>query len=54
MHMMELLGDMGHIKSCFGQFGDGISIGARWGHGFYAKGTLGLEIVLDEADGTPR
>jgi hypothetical protein len=31
--MMELLSDVGHIKSCFGQFGDSVSIGARWGHG---------------------
>jgi glycerol-3-phosphate acyltransferase PlsY len=30
--MMELLGDVGHIKSCFGQFGDGASVGTRWGH----------------------
>jgi hypothetical protein len=26
---MELLGDVGHIKSRFGWFGDGVSIGAR-------------------------
>jgi hypothetical protein len=30
---MELLCNVGHIKSCFGQFGDSVSIGARWGHG---------------------
>jgi hypothetical protein len=30
---MELLGDMGHVKSCFGPFGDGVSIGARLVHG---------------------
>jgi hypothetical protein len=28
-HLMELLGDMGHVESCFGPFGDGIGIGAR-------------------------
>jgi hypothetical protein len=30
---MELLGDMGHVESCFGPFGDGVSIGARKVHG---------------------
>jgi hypothetical protein len=30
---MELFGDMGHGESCFGLFGDGVSIGARRGHG---------------------
>jgi hypothetical protein len=30
---MELLGDVGHVKSCFGPFGDGVSIGARLVHG---------------------
>jgi hypothetical protein len=26
---MELLGDAGHVESCFGQFGDSVSLGAR-------------------------
>ena len=26
---MELLGDTGHVKACFGPFGDGVSVGAR-------------------------
>jgi hypothetical protein len=29
MHPMELLGDMGHVESCFGLFGDGVFMGAR-------------------------
>jgi len=29
MHLMELLGDMGHVESCFGPFGDSVSVGAR-------------------------
>jgi hypothetical protein len=29
MHLMELLGDVGHVKSRFGLFGDSVSIGAR-------------------------
>ena len=28
-HLMELLGDTGHVESCFGSFGDGVSVGAR-------------------------
>ena len=28
-HAMELLGDMGHVESCFGPFGDRGSVGAR-------------------------
>jgi hypothetical protein len=30
---MELLGDMGHVESCFGPIGDGVSISAREVHG---------------------
>jgi hypothetical protein len=25
---MELLGDVGHVESCFGPFGDGVSVSA--------------------------
>jgi hypothetical protein len=28
-HPMELLGDVGHVESCFGPFGDGVSVSAR-------------------------
>jgi hypothetical protein len=28
MHMMELLGDVGHVESHFGLFGDSVSVGA--------------------------
>jgi hypothetical protein len=28
MHPMELLGDLGHAKSRFAWFGDGVSVGA--------------------------
>ena len=31
-HPMELLGDVGHVESGFGPFGDGVSIGARKVH----------------------
>jgi hypothetical protein len=28
-HPMELLGDMGHVESRFGPFGDSVSVSAR-------------------------
>jgi hypothetical protein len=28
-HLMELLGDLGHVESCFGPFGDSVSVIAR-------------------------
>ena len=28
-HPMELLGDVGHVESCFGPFRDIVSVGAR-------------------------
>jgi hypothetical protein len=28
-HLMELLGYMGHVESCFGPFRDSVIIGAR-------------------------
>jgi hypothetical protein len=28
-HTMELLGDMGHVGSCFGPFGDSANVDAR-------------------------
>jgi hypothetical protein len=29
---MELLGDVGHMESHFGTFGDSVSVGARYMH----------------------
>jgi hypothetical protein len=29
MHLMELLGDLGHVEPRFGPFGDSVSVGAR-------------------------
>ena len=43
---MELLGDTGHVESCFGPFGDGVSVGARQVT-VCAKRTIGSEAVLD-------
>ena len=33
MHPMELLGDVGHVESCFGLFGDSVSVSARYVNG---------------------
>jgi hypothetical protein len=30
---MKLLGDVGHVESCFGLFGDNVCVGGRWLHG---------------------
>ena len=32
---MELLGDEAHVESCFGLFGDSVSISARQVHGLF-------------------
>jgi hypothetical protein len=50
---MELIDDMGLIKSRFGPFGDGVSVSAR-GCKVCAKRTIGSKIVLDAPNGTPR
>jgi hypothetical protein len=50
---MELLGDVGHLESCFSPIGDGVSIGAREVHGL--RGTYNkLRNRLDAPDGNPR
>ena len=43
---MELLGDTGHVESCFGSFGDGVSVGAGLVHGL-RQSTISSEIILD-------
>ena len=50
---MELLGDVGHVESHFGPFGESVSVGASRCT-VCAKHTMGLEIVLDAPDGTLR
>jgi hypothetical protein len=47
---MELLGDVGHLEPNFGPFGYSVRVGARL---VRAKRTIGSEIILDAADGTP-
>jgi hypothetical protein len=52
MHPMELQGDMGHVKSHFGRFEDSVMVQDRCT--VCAKYTIGLAIILDTPDGTPR
>ena len=50
---MVLLGDVGRVEARFGTFGDNVSLGTkRWTVG--AVCCIGLEVVLDALDGTPR
>jgi hypothetical protein len=50
---MELLGDMGQVKSLFGPFGDSVSV-SQDRFTVCAKHTIGPDIILDAPDGTPR
>jgi hypothetical protein len=52
-HLMELLGDVGHVESRFSPFGDNVSISARLCT-VYAKCTINSEIILGAPNGTPR
>jgi hypothetical protein len=52
-HTTELLGDVGHVESHFGSFGDSVSV-SEDRCTVCAKPTIGSEIILDEIDGTPR
>jgi hypothetical protein len=50
---MEFLGDVGHVESHFGPFGDNVNVGARYVHRL-RQSTIGSEIIMDALDGTPR
>jgi hypothetical protein len=50
---MERLGDVGHVESRFGPFGDRISV-RQDRSTVCAKRTIGSRIVLDAPNGTPR
>jgi hypothetical protein len=50
---MELLGDVGHVNSHFGPFGDSVVSVQDWCT-VCAKHTVGSEIILNAPDGTPR
>jgi hypothetical protein len=49
---VELLGDVGHVESHFGPFGDNVNVGARLVQGLRQMYNR-LTIVLDAPDGTP-
>jgi hypothetical protein len=51
--MMKLLGDVGHVKSRFGPFGD-VLVSVQDGSTVCTKRTIAPETVLDAPDGTPR
>jgi hypothetical protein len=50
---MELLGDMGHLESCFGCL-ETMLVSVRDRCTICAKLTIGSKIILDAIDGTPR
>jgi hypothetical protein len=52
-HLIEHLGDVGHVESHFSLFRDSVSIGARFVN-CCAKRTIGLEVVLNTTDSSPR
>jgi hypothetical protein len=49
---MELLGDVGHVKSCFDPSGDGVTVG-EVRRTVCAKHTVGSGTILDAPGGTP-
>ena len=50
---MELLGDVGHVESCFIRL-ETVLVSAQDRCKLCAKRTIGSEIILDAPDGTPR
>ena len=50
---MVLLGDVAHVESCFGLFGDSVRVSARLVHGLHQTYHR-LRHILDAPDGTPR
>jgi hypothetical protein len=50
---MGLLGDEAQVVARFGPFGDSANLDARLVHGCMER-TVGLEIVSEATDGTPR
>jgi hypothetical protein len=50
---MELLGDVGHVESCFGQL-ETVLVSTQDRCTVCTKHTIGLEIIMDASDGTPR
>ena len=53
MHLMELLGDVGHVNLILVHL-ETVLVSGQDGCTVYAKRTIGSEIILDAPDGTPR
>jgi hypothetical protein len=53
MHPMELLGDVGHVESHFSQLRETIVL-VQDRYTVCVNHTIGLEILLDASNGTPR
>jgi hypothetical protein len=51
---MVLLDDKAQVEARFCPFGDIANLGARWVCTVFAECNIGLEIVLDAPNGTPR
>jgi hypothetical protein len=52
-HPMELLGDMGHVESCFGPF-EIMLVSVQDKSIVCTKCTIASKTILDAPDGTPR
>jgi hypothetical protein len=50
---MELVSDVGPVESCFSPFGDIVSV-SEDRCTICTKHNIGIEIILDALDGTPR
>jgi hypothetical protein len=50
---MELVSDAGRVESCFSPFGT-VVVSVQDRSMVYTKHTIGIEIILDALDGTPR
>jgi hypothetical protein len=51
---MELLGDVGHVGSCFDPFGEMVLASVQDSYTVCAKRTITSGIILEALDGTPR
>jgi hypothetical protein len=51
---MVLVGDETQVEASFGPFGESANLDARKLLGFRRTYTIGLEIILDTPNGTPR
>jgi hypothetical protein len=50
---MELISGVGRVEFRFSPFGDSVNVSAR-GCTVCTEHTIGIEIILDALDGTPR